>query len=68
MKNLFSIYDDLSYLIKKDQIIYANQRIDLTDYARSRIDFFSQVAINAKSKLIFEKFKKSKIILNFNET
>lgn len=67
MKNLFSIYDDLSYLIKKDQIIYANQRIDLTDYARSRIDFFSQVAINAKSKLIFESSKRVKYI-NFNET
>jgi len=67
MKNLFSIYDDLSYLIKKDQIVYANQKIELTDYTRSRVDFFSQVAINAKSKLIFESSTKLKYI-NFNET
>lgn len=67
MKNLFSIYDDLSYLIKKDQIVYSTQKIDLMDYTRSRVDFFSQVAIKAKSRLIFESPKRVKYI-NFNET
>ncbi len=67
MKNLFSIYDDLSYLVKRDQINYSTQRIDLTDYVRSRIDFFFQVALKAKSKLIFDSSNKSRFI-NFNET
>lgn len=67
MKNLFSIYDDLSYLVKKDQIIYSSQKIDLKDYIRSRIDFFLQVAIKAKSKLIFDCSKSPKFI-TFNET
>lgn len=67
MKNLFSIYDDLSYLVKRDQINYSTQRIDLTDYLRSRIDFFFQVALKAKSKLIFDSSNKSRFI-NFNET
>ncbi|QKF83127.1 FIST N-terminal domain-containing protein [Halarcobacter ebronensis] len=67
MKNLFSIYDDLSYLIKKDQIIYTKQQIDLVDYTRTRIDFFSQVAIKAHSRLIFQTSQNQKII-NFNET
>jgi len=67
MKNLFSIYDDLSYLVKKDQIVYSTQKIDLTDYIRSRIDFFLQVAIKARSRLVFDSSKKTRFI-NFNET
>ncbi len=67
MKNLFSIYDDLSYLIKKDQIDYSKQDIELVDYIRSRIDFFSQVAIKSKSRLLFQTTKTPKIV-NLNET
>lgn len=62
MKNLFSIYDDLSYLVKKDQIEYRKQQIDLVDYIRSRVDFFSQVAIKAKTKLLFSANVKSRTI------
>lgn len=43
-KNLFSIYDDLSYLVKKDQIEYPRVAIELGSYLGSRIDFFSEVA------------------------
>ncbi|MFY9088013.1 FIST N-terminal domain-containing protein [Arcobacter aquimarinus] len=66
MKNIFSIYDDLSYLVKKDQVNQATHDIDIVDFIRSRIDFFSSSALKAKSKLIF-KSSKNKIILNFNE-
>ncbi|WP_041958013.1 FIST N-terminal domain-containing protein [Sulfurospirillum arsenophilum] len=67
VKSIFSMYDDLSYLVKKDHITYLNQRIDLVDYIRSRIDFFAQVANKAKSMFIFET-NSDKIDIFFNET
>ena len=67
MKNIFSIYDDLSYLVKKDQVNNAIHEIDLVDFIRARIDFFSSSALKVKSKFIF-KSSKNKIILKFNET
>ena len=44
VKNIFSIYDDLSYLVKKDQLEYPKSVINLEKYLQSRIDFFSEVA------------------------
>lgn len=44
VKNIFSIYDDLSYLVKKDQIEYPKKAIDLGEYVASRIEFFDEVA------------------------
>lgn len=67
MKNVSSIYDDLSYLIKKDKVHEAYHEINLVDFVRSRIDFFSQSAIKFKSNFIF-KSQKNEIIINFNET
>ena len=66
MKNIFSIYDDLSYLVKKDQINNATHRINIVDFVRSRIDFFTQTAIKFKSKFEFIH-KNDEIILDFNE-
>jgi len=67
LKNLFSIYDDLSYLVKKDQIAYPKYKIDLADYIRSRVDFFEQVARKANSKFIFESAEIEMSIV-FNES
>ncbi|WP_072680431.1 FIST N-terminal domain-containing protein [Arcobacter sp. LA11] len=67
MKNVFAIYDDLSFLVKKDQIEYRKQKIELVDYIRSRIDFFTQVALKVNSKILFETTKTEKTIY-FNET
>jgi signal transduction histidine kinase len=66
MKNIFSIYDDLSYLIKKDHVNDAVHKINLVDFVRSRIDFFSSSAIKFKSNLKFQALK-DEIIINFNE-
>jgi len=66
MKNVSSIYDDLSYLIKKDQINEATHMINLVDFVRSRIDFFSQSAIKFKSNFNF-KAQIDEILVNFNE-
>ena len=67
LKNLFSIYDDLSYLVKKDQIEYPEHNIDLADFIRSRVEFFTPVAQKANSKFIFKAPKKELNIL-FNES
>lgn len=66
MKNIFSIYDDLSYLIKKDQVNSAIHKINLVDFVRSRIDFFSSSALKFKSNFKFQALK-DEIIINFNE-
>lgn len=44
VKNIFSIYDDLSYLVKKDQIEYPKKAIDLDEYVEKRLEFFDEVA------------------------
>ena len=66
MKNIFSIYDDLSYLVIKDQVNQATHKIDLVDFIRSRVEFFSSSALKFKSKFKFQT-NKNRIILNFNE-
>ncbi|MEA3523737.1 MAG: FIST N-terminal domain-containing protein [Campylobacterota bacterium] len=67
MKNVFAIYDDLSYLVKKDQLEYPKHTIELIDYLRNRIDFFNEVA--RQSQLTFH-FRSSleKLNIYFNET
>jgi len=67
MKNIFSIYDDLSYLVKKDQIHYKKHRIDLVDYVRARTEFFTQVANKKHSNFVFSSEKES-MFIHFNET
>jgi len=67
LKNLFSIYDDLSYLVKKDQIEYPKHQIDLNDTIRSRIDFFTPVAKKVNSRFIFKAPEEEMFIL-FNES
>jgi len=67
MKNIFSIYDDLSYLVKKDQLLYKIQILDIVDFVRSRIDFFSQNANLARSKFVFS-FEEPEILISFIET
>lgn len=47
VKQIFNIYDDLGYLVKKDQIDYPKQWIDLEAYVRSRVSFFDEVAQHA---------------------
>lgn len=67
LKNIFNIYDDLSYLVKKDQVVYPKKNIDLLDFIRSRIDFFAQSAQQIGSQIKFFCDTDS-LIFNFNET
>lgn len=66
-KNLFSIYDDLSYLVKKEQVNYPRTSLNLTHYVGSRIDFFSEVA--ALSGLAFNyEYNSDECFIYMNET
>lgn len=67
LKNIFNIYDDLSYLVKKDQVVYPKKNIDLVDYIRSRIEFFESSANQVGSKFVFYCDTAS-LNINFNET
>ena len=67
MKNIFTIYDDLSYLVKKDQVEYKVYKIDFIDLVRSRIYFFKNVANQVSSKFYFET-NCDDITINFSET
>lgn len=66
-KNIFNIYDDLSYLVKKDHIEYKKSVINLNNFLSSRIDFFREVA---EFSLITFSYNspKDELYVNFNET
>ena len=75
MKNMFNMYEDLSYLIKKSHIRYPKSYIELVDYVRSRKDFFRPLASQKDQQIIlrssvlecfvyFNEFKLGRIIDN----
>jgi len=67
VKNIFSIYDDLSYLVKKDQIEYPKSIINLDKYILSRIDFFTEVAEHSHITFSYTS-KVPDVHIYFNET
>lgn len=66
-KNIFNIYDDLSYLVKKDQVEYPKAAIDLEKFLTSRLDFFAEVAELSKVSFEQEIALKGRYVY-FNET
>ena len=66
MKNIFSIYDDLSYLVKRDQVKQTSHKINLVEYIKSRIDFFTQTALKFKVEFNFISNYED-IFIDFNE-
>jgi len=66
MKNLVSMYDDLSFLVKKDYINYTIENIDFVDFIRSRVDFFETIANQKNCKFIID-INQSEIFLMFKK-
>jgi hypothetical protein len=66
-KSLFNISDDLSYLMKKDQIKEYKQEINLSEFIQSRIDFFNPLAIQSNLSFVFKTDNHS-MILYISET
>jgi len=67
VKNIFSIYDDLSYLVKKDQVDYPKKGIDLGEYIEKRLEFFDEVAHFSALSFRYEK-PAFPVWIHFNET
>ncbi|MDD2267183.1 HAMP domain-containing sensor histidine kinase [Sulfuricurvum sp.] len=67
VKNIFSIYDDLSYLVKKDQIDYPARPVDLGEYVEKRLEFFDEVAHFSNLTFVYNRPEFSAWIM-FNET
>ncbi len=66
-KNIFSIYDDLSYLVKKDHIEYKKTPINFNNFLNSRIDFFREVAEFSRIKFNYVN-PNEELHIYFNET
>ncbi|MFA6196292.1 MAG: HAMP domain-containing sensor histidine kinase [Sulfurimonas sp.] len=66
-KNIFSIYDDLSYLVKKDQVKYPKIAIDIGAFLNSRLDFFDEVAEFSRIKFDYVPHAKN-LYIYMNET
>lgn len=66
-KNIFNIYDDLSYLVKKDQVQYPKVSIELVSYLNARIEFFRDVAMLSKVDFKYSS-QLEKAYIYFNET
>lgn len=67
VKNIFNIYDDLSYLVKRDQVEYPRTQINLNTYLQSRKEFFDEVAQQSHLSFVFEPCEGEHYIY-FNET
>lgn len=67
VKNIFNIYDDLSYLVKKDQVEYPKVAIEIDTYLQSRLDFFKEVAEQSKIYFKYVPYT-SDVYIYFNET
>ncbi|MGM0518022.1 MAG: cache domain-containing protein [Campylobacterota bacterium] len=60
------IYDDLSYLIKRDRVVYKKEYLDFSAILNNRIEFFNEIAIS--NSLYFIKNISSDIYIKFNKT
>lgn len=65
-KIIQNIYDDLSYLVKKDRVIYAKEYLNFTETLKNRIEFFEEIAIS--NSLYFVNNIEDDIYLKFNIT
>lgn len=60
------IYDDLSYLIKKDRVVYEKEYLDVSTTLTNRLDFFDEIAIS--NSLYFVSNIENDIYIKFNKT
>lgn len=65
-KIINTIYEDLSYMIKKNRVVYTKTDINFSEYLMSRMEFFNDIAIS--NQLFFVTNIQSDIVIEFNET
>ncbi len=65
-KIIHNIYNDLSYLVKKDRIEYKPTNINFSDFLKYRIDFFDEIALG--NNLQFDIQIEDNLYIYFNDT
>jgi len=65
-KIINNIFDDLSFMIKKNRVDYNKTNIDFSNYLKGRIEFFDEIA--QSNTLFFVTNIQDNIFLNFNIT
>jgi len=65
-KIIHNIYNDLSYMVKKDRVKYPKIDINLSDFLLYRVDFFDEVAVGNTLTLCADITPD--IVISFNET
>jgi len=60
------IYDDLSYLIKKDRVVYEKEYLNFSNILKQRLQFFDEI-IKSNSLYIINKIEDD-IYIKFNQT
>lgn len=51
-KMIANIYDDLSYMVKKDRFVYEKQQINFSAFLEERIDFFEEIAKGNEQRIV----------------
>lgn len=65
-KTIQYIYDDLSYLIKKDRVVYEKEYINFSQILEKRLDFFDEIV--KSNSLYFIKNIEEDVYIKFNQT
>lgn len=60
------IYDDLSYLVKKEQVVYEKEYINFSEVLKERLEFFEEIAVS--NSLYFVSNIEEDSYLKFNIT
>ncbi|MDD5406056.1 MAG: ATP-binding protein [Sulfurovaceae bacterium] len=63
-KMIATIYDDLTYMVKKDRIEYNKEWLNMSDFLRARISFFYEIASGNKHKILQDI--KDEMMIYFN--
>lgn len=64
-KMIANIFDDLSYMVKKNRFVYEKEEIDFSLYLESRIYFFEEIALGNQQTITYDIAPD--IIIYFNE-
>ena len=62
-KNIYGIYNDLSYLARKDKIAYEKRKIIFGDFIKSRVEFFNVVANQSNISFEFKSLCENRAVL-----
>lgn len=64
-KMINNIFNDLSYLIKKDRVVYEKQKLSISTFLKERISFFDEVA--KANRLFFDVHITPDVLVWMNE-